>query len=83
MLTDWTTKTKLLHSYNIKFGNKIRLSNCCNNKGKQISLWKKNELNSLIEIQKSSAKYKKNARPLKWLDMAQTLAKLGPDIICD
>jgi hypothetical protein len=45
------------------------------NKGKPLVEWKKNELNSLIEIQKSSAKYKKNTRAPKWLDMAKTLSK--------
>lgn len=47
----------------------------CKNKGKPLAEWKKNELNSLIEIQKSSAKYKKTARAPKWLDMARTLSK--------
>jgi len=45
------------------------------NKGKALSAWKKNELNSLIEIHKSSAKYKNNPREPKWLDMAKTLSK--------
>jgi hypothetical protein len=45
------------------------------NKGKPLIDWKKNELNSLIEIHKSSAKYKKNSRQPKWLDMAKTLSK--------
>jgi hypothetical protein len=45
------------------------------NKGKPLSAWKKNELNSLIEIQKSSAKYKKSNRQPKWMDMARTLSK--------
>jgi len=41
------------------------------NKGKHLSEWKKNELNSLIEIHKSSAKYKNNPREPKWLEMAK------------
>ena len=45
------------------------------NKGKALSSWKKNELNSLIEIHKSSAKYKTRTREPKWLDMAKTLSK--------
>ena len=45
------------------------------NKGKYLASWKKNELLSLIEIQKSSAKYKSRPRACKWLQMAQTLAK--------
>jgi hypothetical protein len=45
------------------------------NKGKHLSVWKKSEINSLIEIHKSSAKYKNKPRQSKWLNMAQTLAK--------
>jgi hypothetical protein len=45
------------------------------NKGKHLAEWKKNELNSLIEIHKSSAKYKNNPREPKWLEMAKTLSK--------
>jgi hypothetical protein len=45
------------------------------NKGKYLASWKKNDLNSLIQIQKSAAKYKNKPRQLKWLEMAQTLAK--------
>jgi hypothetical protein len=45
------------------------------NKGKKLVEWKKSEINSLIEIQKSSAKYKKNARAPKWLEMAKTLSQ--------
>lgn len=45
------------------------------NKGKYLADWKKSELNSLIGIQKSCAKYKVRPRSPKWLDMAQTLAK--------
>ena len=45
------------------------------NKGKHLAEWKKNELNSLIEIHKSSAKYKNKPREPKWLEMAKTLSK--------
>lgn len=45
------------------------------NKGKYLTTWKKNDLLSLIEIQKSSAKYKKQQKQPKWLQMAQTLSK--------
>jgi hypothetical protein len=45
------------------------------NKGKNLSDWKKNEVNSLIVIHKSSAKYKINPRTPKWFDMAKTFSK--------
>ncbi|MEK7658293.1 MAG: LAGLIDADG family homing endonuclease [Patescibacteria group bacterium] len=45
------------------------------NKGKYFASWKKNDLLSLIEIQKSSIKYKSKPRQLKWIEMAQLLAK--------
>ncbi len=45
------------------------------NHGKCLTSWKKNELCSLIEIHKSSAKYKLRPRQPKWLDMARTLTK--------
>jgi len=45
------------------------------NKGKNLSDWKKNEVCSLIEIHKSSAKYKSNPRQPKWLDMAKVFTK--------
>ena len=45
------------------------------NKGRHLADWKKSELHSLIQIQKSSSKYKNRPRNLKWLEMAQTLAK--------
>ena len=45
------------------------------NKGKHLAEWKKNELNSLIEIHKSSAKYKNKPREPKWLEMAKSLSK--------
>lgn len=45
------------------------------NKGKALVSWKKSDLLQLIEIQKTSAKYKNNPRHPKWLEMAQALAK--------
>lgn len=45
------------------------------NKGKALSAWKKNDINQLIEIHKSSVKYKNRPRQAKWLDMAKTLSK--------
>lgn len=45
------------------------------NKGKPLVEWKKNELNSLMEIQKSSSKYKLRQKQPKWIDMAKTLSK--------
>ena len=45
------------------------------NKGKPLANWKKNELATLLQIQKSCAKYKSRPRKSKWLDMAQTLSK--------
>lgn len=45
------------------------------NKGKYLASWKKNDLLSLIEIQKSSVKYKNKPKQPKWLEMAQSLAK--------
>lgn len=45
------------------------------NKGKPLAGWKKNELCSLIEIHKSSAKYKNRPRPPKWLSMAKAFSK--------
>ena len=47
------------------------------NKGKYLASWKKNDLLSLIEIQKSSAKYKNRPRQPKWLEMARMLAKIS------
>lgn len=44
------------------------------NKGKYLSTWKKSDLNSLIEIHKSCAKYKNRSRKCKWLDMAKALS---------
>jgi hypothetical protein len=45
------------------------------NKGKNLTDWKKNEVCSLIEIHKSSAKYKNRPRQPKWLEMAKVLSK--------
>jgi len=45
------------------------------NKGKHLAAWKKNDLHSLIELQKLSAKYKTKTREPRWIAMAQTLAK--------
>ncbi len=45
------------------------------NKGKYLTSWKKNDLCTLIEIHKSSAKYKNRPRAPKWLEMAKALSK--------
>ena len=45
------------------------------NKGKYLASWKKNDLCTLIEIHKSSAKYKNRPREPKWLEMAKILSK--------
>lgn len=45
------------------------------NKGKYLAKWEKNDLLSLIKIQKSAVKYKNKPKQLKWIEMAQTLAK--------
>jgi len=45
------------------------------NKGKFLTAWKKSDLCTLIEIHKSSAKYKNRPREPKWLEMAKTLSK--------
>lgn len=45
------------------------------NKGKYLVKWKKNDLLSLIEIQKSAVKYKNKQKQPKWIEMAQALAK--------
>jgi len=45
------------------------------NKGKSLTSWKKSDLLQLIEIQKTSVKYKINPRQSKWIDVAQTFAK--------
>ncbi|MCX6724013.1 MAG: LAGLIDADG family homing endonuclease [Candidatus Staskawiczbacteria bacterium] len=45
------------------------------NKGKSLASWKKNDLCTLIEIHKSSAKYKNRPRAPKWLEMAKAFSK--------
>jgi len=45
------------------------------NKGKHLAEWKKNDICTLIEVHKSSAKYKIRPRAPKWLEMAKTLSK--------
>lgn len=45
------------------------------NKGKYIAKWKKNDLLSLIQIHKSTFKYKNNPRESKWIKMAQNFIK--------
>ncbi len=45
------------------------------NKGKALVSWKKSDLLQLIEIQKTSVKYKNKPKQPKWLEMAQTLSK--------
>jgi len=45
------------------------------NRGKNLTTWKKNDLCSLIEIHKSSLKYKNRPRQPKWMEMAKTLTK--------
>ena len=47
------------------------------NKGKYLATWKKNDLCTLIEIHKSTAKYKSKPREPKWLEMAKTLSKIN------
>ena len=45
------------------------------NKGKFLAAWKKNDICTLIEIHKSSAKYKSKPREPKWLEMAKMMSK--------
>jgi hypothetical protein len=45
------------------------------NRGKPLASWKKNELCTLIEIHKSSAKYKNRPRQPKWMEMAKTFSR--------
>lgn len=45
------------------------------NKGKYLVKWEKNDLLSLIEIQKSAVKYKNKPKQPKWIEMAQALAQ--------
>jgi len=66
-LTDKKKKDFELWSKGIEVINK--------NKGKPLLSWKKNDLNQLIQIQKSCSKYKNKPRSCKWLEIARTLAK--------
>jgi len=43
------------------------------NKGKYLASWKKNDLLHLIEIHKSTVKYKNKPRQHKWIDVAKAL----------
>lgn len=45
------------------------------NKGKYLAKWKKKDLLSLIEIQKSIVKYKNRTRQPRWLSVAQSTVK--------
>ena len=45
------------------------------NKGVYLAKWAKSDLNSLMEIHKSTAKYKQKPRQPKWIGMAKTLTK--------
>jgi len=45
------------------------------NKGKHLVSWKKSDLCTLIEIHKSSVKYKTRPRAPKWLELAKTLSR--------
>ncbi len=45
------------------------------NKGKYLNDWKKTDVCNLIEIHKSSAKYKNRPRQPKWLEMARTFCQ--------
>jgi hypothetical protein len=45
------------------------------NKGQRLSVWKKHDLLQLIQIHKSTAKYKQKPKKAKWMDMAETLTK--------
>lgn len=45
------------------------------NKGKHLVKWKKNDLLSLIEIQKSAVKYKDRPKQPKWIDFARTFSQ--------
>jgi hypothetical protein len=44
------------------------------NKGITISKWKKSDLNSLLQIHKSTLKYKIKPKNPKWIEMAHVLA---------
>ncbi len=45
------------------------------NKRTPLSKWKKNDLLSLLQIHKASAKYKIKPKKSKWMEMAQVLVK--------
>ena len=45
------------------------------NKGIYLTKWKKSDLNSLMEIHRSSAKYKNKSKESKWIQMAKSLTK--------
>ncbi len=45
------------------------------NKGMYLAKWQKSDLHSLMEIHRSTAKYKQKPRRSKWIDMAKTLTK--------
>ena len=45
------------------------------NKGKYLAAWKKNDILSLMQIQKSAAKYKNNPKQPKWVGMIQRFIK--------
>jgi len=45
------------------------------NKGQQLSSWKKFDICTLIQVHKSSAKYKNKPRTPKWLEIAKSLTK--------
>ena len=45
------------------------------NKGKYLASWKKSDMLCLLEIQKSSAKYKNRPRQPKWLETARTFSR--------
>jgi len=45
------------------------------NKGRNLSIWKKEDFQKLIEIQKSIKKYKEKPKQSKWFSMAETLAE--------
>jgi len=45
------------------------------NKGIYLTKWVKSDLNSLVQIHKSTSKYKQKPRQSKWIQMAKTLTK--------
>lgn len=47
----------------------------CKNKGKTLSSWGKGDFQKLLDLQKSSVKFKSKPKNSKWVDMAQDLAK--------